>query len=341
MDLNTRTQTNTLSWTREAPLPHREDLHPRFQSWYQFDPAQKWIPTQTDADSSDHAEPTLGGDASNLVLLTWNIDAGSSQAQERATDIITYLTRLDPPVDIVFLQEVSRPALQQILEDERIRGSWLSSDCDDLSWNDRPFMTVTLLSRARFATPSNPETHNLVAGPIWRVRFPSYFGRDALCCDIFVPSPPEDEASSATRIRLVNVHLDSLPIKPSHRPRQISMVASLLRTAGRGLVAGDFNPVLDEDDELLEFNGLTDVWASLRSKEPGYTWGVDGQQPYPPNRLDRVGTLGLKASTIQVLEPRRFGDWDTPSFQQTKPAEEAPFWSDHHGLLCSFGLAED
>lgn len=110
---------------------------------------------------------------------------------------------------------------------------------------------MTLLSKARFALRYDSTIDNAVLGPVWRVKYPSHFDRDALCCDIFVPSLKKPGSSTA-RIRLVNVHLDSLPIKPSHRPRQISIVSSFLRIAGRGLVAGDFNPLFDEDVVLLE-----------------------------------------------------------------------------------------
>ncbi|RAL08236.1 endonuclease/exonuclease/phosphatase family protein [Aspergillus homomorphus CBS 101889] len=339
MDLYARARTSIRAWLKETPLPPAGDAHPHFQFWHQYDPnVQQWIPTYSDATSNDHPEPVRGNDPSNLVLLTWNIDAGASRVQERVTEILTYITQLNHPVDILFLQEVSHPALQQLLQDERIRGSWLSSEPDGATWNGRPFTTVTLLSKARLALYAGSNTHNIVVGPVWRVKFPSHFARDALCCDIFVPSRSEAEASCATRVRLVNVHLDSLPIKPSHRPRQISIVSSLLRAAGRGLVAGDFNPLLDEDIELLEFNGLTDAWTSLHPQEPGYTWGLDGQQPFPPNRLDKIGTLGLTASTIEILEPKRVGHTFIPDQTLT---DDAPLWSDHHGLLLSFRLAEE
>jgi len=139
----------------------------------------------------------------------------------------------------------------------------------------------------------------------------------------------------------VNVHLDSLPIKPSQRPRQVSIVSSFLRTAGHGLVAGDFNPVLDEDAFLLEHNGLMDVWTSLHPDDPGYTWGADGKQPFPPNRLDKVAVLGLLPRSIETLEPQRLGHSDSSENQQTGSTEEGTLWSDHHALLCSFGLVEE
>ncbi|KAJ5463201.1 Endonuclease/exonuclease/phosphatase [Penicillium sp. IBT 31633x] len=331
-----RARTNILSWTHKTPLPPSDQSYSRFQSWHYFGPAQQWIATRPD-NTSDPANPTKQGNTSNLVLLTWNIDATSSRAQERVTEIVTFLTGLDPKVDIIFLQEVSRPALQQILNDDRIRESWFSSERDDTAWGKQSFASMTLVSKACFALDSDPGMSNATLGPIWRVKYPSHFDRDALCCDIFAPSSSEPDSPS-TRIRLVNVHLDSLPMKPSHRPRQISIISSFLYTAGRGLVAGDFNPVLEGDASLIEENGLTDAWTCLHPEEPGYTWGVDGEQPFPPNRLDKVAVLGLAPHNIKVLEPKRLSSLDGSTSQHNDRTDEIP-WSDHHALVCSFGLS--
>lgn len=337
MKLFARARASILSWAHATPLPSADQAYPTFQSWHHFDPVLQWVSTPSNA-TSDHAEPTSGNNI-GLVLLTWNIDATSPRTQDRVTDIVTYITGLDPKVDIVFLQEVSRPALQQILKDERIRDSWFSSERDDAAWGKQSFATMILLSKGRFASNHGSQISNVMLGPIWRVKYPSHFARDALCCDIFFPSHQESGLST-TRIRLVNVHLDSLPIKPSHRPRQISIVSDFLRVAGCGLVAGDFNPVLEEDAALLGSNGLTDVWTSLHPEEPGYTWGVHGEQPFPPNRLDKVAVLGLKPYNIQILEPKRLGDLDPSKSQQNNSIEDTPLWSDHHALLCSFSLVK-
>ncbi|KAJ5806868.1 hypothetical protein N7474_010460 [Penicillium riverlandense] len=273
MNIYARAQSNVLPWIRDTPLPTTSpEAYPRFQSWHHFHHStQGWVPIRTSDNTSNSPgnlpeQPSSSDGPCHLVNLTWNIDAGSACARERARDIVTYLTQLDPKVDIIFIQEVSKSALSQILMDDRIRGSWFSSEGDEAAWGTQRFSMMTLLSKTRFA-PSD-DASNAVLGPIWRVRYPSRYGRDALCCDIFIPSLEE---SSATRIRLVNVHLDSLPIQPSCRPQQLSIVSPFLRSAGRGLVAGDFNQVLDEDATLLEKNGLVDAWTTLHPEEPGYT----------------------------------------------------------------------
>ncbi|KAF4966046.1 hypothetical protein FSARC_6246 [Fusarium sarcochroum] len=180
---------------------------------------------------------------------------------------------------------------------------------------------MMLLSKDRFTSSD--------LGPSWRVKFPSRFDRDALCCDIFVPSLSSPHNSTKTsQLRLVNVHLDSLPIQPSKRPEQLSIVAELLREAGQGLVAGDFNPVLPEDDALVQGNGLVDAWVELHKTKPGFTWGVDGKQKFPAGRLDKVAMLGLRPVDIEVLHPDTIQGDDG----------QVVSWSDHSGLKCTFDL---
>lgn len=93
------------------------------------------------------------------------------------------------------------------------------------------FASITLLSKSRFGYPRGGLADCPRIGPVWRVKFPSRFGRDALCCNILVKSgrPRSSTGQPApSRIRLINGHLDSLQIRPSQRPRQISITAALL-----------------------------------------------------------------------------------------------------------------
>lgn len=182
---------------------------------------------------------------------------------------------------------------------------------------------MTLICKTSIALP----------GPIWRVSYPSYFNRDALFCDLFLPLPAGHEES--IRVRLANVHLDSLAFQPSCRPQQLRILASYLRTAGRGVVAGDFNPVLPEDESLVEGNGLVDVWMVVRPEEDGFTWGTDGKQRYPPRRMDKVVGMGMEGRWMRVLEAGRVRVGGDELMEGL-----CPLWSDHHGLVCCFGVSE-
>lgn len=125
-------------------------------------------------------------------------------------------------------------------------------------------------------------------------------------------------------------------------------MSEFLHCAGRGLVAGDFNPVLDEDALLITSNGLTDAWTALRPGELGYTWGVDGKERYPPKRMDKVALLGLQPRCIEIFEPQPVAglcDRENAPVDvdrqpgQTRVAKDV-VCSDHHAVCCSFALGE-
>ncbi|PYH95096.1 hypothetical protein BO71DRAFT_212849 [Aspergillus ellipticus CBS 707.79] len=266
------------------PLPADPDAPPTFQDWHVFDPSSNgWKTLRHEA--PEHGTSESAPEHPPLTLVTWNVDAFAKFPDERMAAIISTLHNLTPTPNILFFQEVSRATLKHLLDDPWVREHWYACEGNLHSWGGHVFSTITLLSKSAF---SADKCHDKISiGPVWRVKYPSKFDRDALCCDVFLPS-------SDTRVRLINVHLDSLPLQPSRRPRQLTIISDGLRHAGRGLVAGDFNPVLPEDDSLVAGNGLIDVWDDLHPDESGFTWGLDGRELFPPGRLDKVAVLGLK-----------------------------------------------
>ena len=352
MGFLSRLHNQFLSWYQDTPLPTDEpDATPIFQTWHEFDDAkERWVSIDAARTTSSLGarQKTAGQDSQSLVLVTWNVASSLPLPTSRISAIVSRILSLTPAVDIIFLQEVSRAALSVMLNDVRIRQHWFSSEVDAADWGGHLFASMTLLSKARFTYPKGSSEMSTL-GPVWKVKYPSRFGREALCCDIFVPSPspaPAAIGNPNARFRLVNVHLDSLPVHPSCRPRQISIVASILCSAGRGVVAGDFNPVLPEDETLVQDNGLVDAWVELHGSEPGFTWGIDGKQHFPANRLDKVATVGLKAQDIEVLHPESITTPGKPekvrsvedltSHEQKHDFDELVPWSDHSGLRCSF-----
>lgn len=279
--------------------------------------------------------------------MTWNVDAFGDFHESRMDGILSRFQQMladDNGPDVVFFQEVSRKALAHLLQSAWFREQWVSSEADETNWADVPFATMTLLSHCSFdiisgdgknsPKPTSSSTVDAGSGlcPLWRVKYPSRFKRDALCCDIFW--------GTETRIRLVNVHLDSLPIQPNRRPLQAAIAANLLRTAGVGcgVIAGDWNPLSEDDMALVEENGLVDAWRMLRPGEDGYTWGLDGKsEPFPPGRLDKVALLGLKPLDIQVLHPETLPEAGGSEGETMAGNDrEGVLWSDHSGLFCSF-----
>lgn len=366
MELFSRLRSQAFAWWQDVPLPQLDSTAmPTFQSWHTFDASSgRWVSFDLTSGTVDNSgqlgarhEAILRGDDPKLVLVTWNVDAGSPAPDRRISAIISRIQGIVPAVDVVFLQEVSHQALATLLETPWIRNHWYCSEANTSNWGKQSFGSIALVSKSCFGI-SHGNPGKAVPGPVWRVKLPSRFARDALCCDIFYPSPSRGSSSTPTevsrsenytRIRLINVHLDSLPIQPSMRPRQLSIISSYLRAAGHGLVAGDFNPVLPEDNALVDENNLVDVWTKVHFSLPGFTWGVDGKAPFPPNRLDKVAVLGLEAHNIAVIQPGILmniegGDQPQQSDHQQEPmvSQGRPLtWSDHYGLECSLSLTDN
>ncbi|POR38688.1 Uncharacterized protein TPAR_01111 [Tolypocladium paradoxum] len=355
MALISRLCMQILSWWQNTPLPADLSIATLIsQSWHEFGAtSDRWTAVGPAPETRSRSGDATGRDSRQLVLVTWNVDGCSPLPESRLSAIISHILSQVPAVDIIFLQEVSPAALSFLMNDIRIRQHWFSSDADAANWGGQGFGSLTLLSKMRFGYPKESSGRPTL-GAVWRVRYPSRFGRDALCCDVFLPistSPSTAATTAATtaaRIRLVNVHLDSLPIQPSQRPEQLSIVASLLRSSCRGLAAGDFNPVLPEDETLVRDNGLVDAWTELHPENPGFTWGIDGKQSFPPNRLDKVALLGLRVRDIELLHPdfvqgpqthpeAVFAEGSTNP-EQEQISYEVVSCSDHSGLRCTFEL---
>ncbi|RAK87424.1 endonuclease/exonuclease/phosphatase family protein [Aspergillus costaricaensis CBS 115574] len=323
--------------TQSPPLPADADAPPTFQEWYSFDALSNcWSPLPPTTSVTCDESTMPASDKAKLKifalnLVTWNVDASAKFPDDRMAGIISTIRNQTPPPNILFFQEVPKAALFYLLNEPWIRENWYSNEGDLSNYGGLAFITVILLSKASFSTDSQ-DPDKACLGPVWRVDYPSKFDRDALCCDIFMPQ-------SATRVRLVNVHLDSLAFQPSCRPRQLAIVASSLRCAGHGFVAGDFNPVLPEDDSLVATNGLVDVWNELHPDEPGFTWGLDGREPFPPGRLDKVAVLGLKGQEMDIIHPSAINS--AGQGQLLRQLDTPMPWSDHSGLKCCLRLAKE
>lgn len=299
--------------------------------------------------ASSYPETKSAKATRSLSLVTWNVDGFSSRAIARARLILAHVLQESPesiPPDIIFLQEVTSDVRASLLNDSKVRAAWLVTDAEDqTAFDQAPFATMTLLSRARFSystVASSQDTGtqkeetgskkgNIVIGHVSRVPLPSKYSRDALCVDVVHPA-------SAAPVRLINVHLDSLGHAFDYRAQQMKIAASLLREPGcsGGLIAGDFNAISPRDHELINENKLVDAWTALReaSGDDGATWGTDRKRRnrQGPGRLDKVAMVGLIPKAVKVLQS---GCITVP-----RPGNESVDipWSDHHGLRCDFSI---
>jgi tyrosyl-DNA phosphodiesterase 2 len=323
-------RTHMKSWWQQTPLPTTTTT-PSFQKWHNFD-QERWMPFSSDKTSRLGIRHQWAG---SFRLVSWNVNADALLPKSRMSALLQVI-KTTGAADVVFLQEVSREALTALLEESWIQQNWYISDVNVSAFGNQKFISITLVSKPWVATDG------ILLGAIWRTSLPSRFGRDALCCDLILNSSSKHTSGrSAFRIRLINVHLDSLPINPSLRPHQLSIGALYLRTAGCGIIAGDFNPVLPEDDDLVRTNNLTDAWAQLHPNDPGHTWGVYGEQSFPPNRLDKVALFNLTPSDMGILRTSEVGFiGEKTSVDVTKSGSKAHF-SDHFGLWCDVAWAED
>lgn len=249
--------------------------------------------------------------------------------------------RAPQPPDIIFLQEVTPEVRATLLNKPDIQSSFFATDAEDTTAFDQvPFATMALLSRARFAGSERAEegegeAGKLAIGRVYRIPLPSMYQRDALCLEVVPP-----DATLGTSVSLVNVHLDSLWPAFAYRAQQIQILADMLREPGckGGIIAGDFNAISPEDHELVSENRLVDAWEALRGTDAaggnGATWGTGRQQAgrRSPGRLDKIVMTGVTPEEIAVLQ---VGGIEVP--RPGKDSISIP-WSDHAGLLCTFRI---
>ncbi|TRM57839.1 Endonuclease/exonuclease/phosphatase [Schizophyllum amplum] len=297
-----------------------------------------------------------------LSLISWNVDAFTSQPAARASRILNHIL-LAPP-DIVFLQEVTRDTRAALLNDARVRTTF--SVCgadDDADFEGVPFSAMTLLSRARFSLPgadSEPSSV-LKIRDVTRVVLPSEHGCTAICVDVYRPTP----TTLGPVIRLINVHLDSMEnsqrLPYREKQRRILSIAMRQPGLGGGIIAGDYNAMDREDSKMVNRNALVDAWAMLYgSAEEVALYGCKekgGDGSYQAGGgiccvglgeggLDDVFMMsvgprvksifsaeGVDAPLMETMEVLRPGNIEVP-----RPGEESlqKPWSDHCGLKCTF-----
>jgi tyrosyl-DNA phosphodiesterase 2 len=221
-----------------------------------------------------------------------------------------------------------------LLDDARVRTAFLVTDAEDqTSFEKVPFATMTLLSSARFASSLNlqKEGNGIEGGEkLMFGRLPrgtsEQVREGCALCGHYLPNR-SSVSSTCTSTRSGIRYITSLS--------RLEILADVLRElgCGGGIIAGDFNAISPEDDELVNKNKLVDAWIALHGKaDPGgATWGRwrNGRRP---SRLDKVVMMGFEAKEMEVLRP---GKIEVP-----RPGEkpvEIP-WSDHCGLRCVFTL---
>lgn len=279
---------------------------------------------------------------SSIRLITWNIDMASKMERERfrgalrhiREDVLNCKTLDQPPTPgssqgcIIMFQEVKAELFADIQEDTWIRRHFIVLPIDANKWpEDAWYGNVTLVQRGIPIA----EAHILHFGL-------TSMQRTALCVKVKLAHPGTQDTSV---VAFVNTHLESLAEGADARHRQLEMCAFFLKGRG-GVVAGDMNMILNEDEGMERDVGLRDAWkGKLKMKasaagnetgeEAGNTWGYQGQThggKFPPNRLDRI--FYSPGTGFKIDEPKRIGVGVV--------IREGPWVSDHYGLETTLSL---
>jgi tyrosyl-DNA phosphodiesterase 2 len=263
---------------------------------------------------------------SQVRIITWNIDCVTKHPEERLTACLRHIREevLEckageaPEPCCILLQEVLDTVMPHLLRDTWVRQWFTVTPHSSIKWpKGARYGNVTLVSRSLTIA----ECHILHYGF-------TKMERTSLCVKIRLnyPAPSRETAI----ICVVNTHLESLPQGAVWRPHQLDMCSRFLRLRGvtGGVVAGDMNTIMPEDEGIEKEVGLRDAWRK-GSAETGKTWGYQGQNDsgYPCGRLDKV--LYLPVRGYKVDEPQRIG---VGVKTRGSSSSEEMWASDHYGL---------
>lgn len=87
--------------------------------------------------------------------------------------MLSHILGMAPPVDVIFLQEVSLLALNVIMETPAVRAGWYSTDMNRTYWDRQAFATITVLSKTRFCADHKETRGNnsLALGRVQRIKY--------------------------------------------------------------------------------------------------------------------------------------------------------------------------
>ncbi|KAI0649135.1 Endonuclease/exonuclease/phosphatase [Trametes meyenii] len=260
-----------------------------------------------------HAKET----PTELRLLTWNVDFMGAHNDDRIRRILGYLETAilssTPAPSVILLQELDVRSQAAILASEWVRKHYAMFPTTPEPWPHQ-YGNATLVSRSiPFQNAQMLQFAN------------SRMGRTAIFVDV-----PIRLTDSVTRVvRIANTHLESLPQGTKMRPKQLSVIAEMLRArdVGAGVVGGDMNMIGDHKDQTIHVAaGLDDACQS--PDDPScYTWGYQPPTSFPPRRLDRVFFTGKHVCV---------GDVEVVG--KDLRTKKGQWVSDHCGLVTSIGL---
>lgn len=244
-----------------------------------------------------------------LTLVTYNVCFDKHHLRERAEALLQIVADCD--ADIICLQEVTPAYLTHILKQEWVRANYYISD-----YTGRTIQPYGVLLLSRF--------------PIAKVflhELPTIMARKLLVIEPRI---------NGQAVSIATVHLESGGrLYAFARKRQLDLIFPTLSKPTHAILMGDMNFCSSwrEENVTLDRNSYQDVWAVLRSNEPGYTEDTDinlmrfevSQKPKKV-RFDRIlvrsSIPGWKSKSIELLGTIAIS-----------PEQPNVFPSDHFGLM--------
>lgn len=285
-----------------------------------------------------HAFPTtdLRSNDVKIKLVTWNIDFQAVAGPQRMAAALQYLKNTlissslaaDMPT-VVFFQEMTSSDLDLIQATSWVQSRFRITDISSTNWLSR-YGTTTLIDL------------RLPIGSVFRTRYASKMGRDALFVDL--DCSDGTRCTRNGRIRLGNTHLESLAADPPLRPAQVALATRLLSddSVHGGVLAGDFNAIQGFDQTLHVKNDLQDAYLEAggiegaekeggeKGCEKGWTWGMQShggqRERFGCSRMDKMLFCG--GVKLEQLE-RIGGGVKVPEGE----VGEGIFATDHLGLM--------
>ncbi|KAJ6576442.1 Endonuclease/exonuclease/phosphatase [Mycena vulgaris] len=282
----------------------------------------RWHRILPDRDNGEDEIPP-----STIEFVSWNVSYDTPMVAQRMESVLRHLEKVvfkcrrkeAPKPCVVLLQEVqSLQGLEVLLKDEWVREHFFVTPADTSKWPDRaPYGNVTLVEKSIPVVDANILEFGLSA-----------MQRTGVIVDIQLAAPKPREYDVV--LRVINTHLESLPVGNDVRPAQLQLLSKFLKGPGvrGGIISGDMNPIGPKDAELPTSLGLRDAWRKGDKDERGFTWGEQPRREYPAARFDKI--LYLPRKGYRVDEPQRIGV-GLKTFSERLP--EGSMWtSDHCGL---------
>ncbi|KAJ7104148.1 Endonuclease/exonuclease/phosphatase [Mycena belliarum] len=281
----------------------------------------RWHRILPENDNGEDAVPP-----STIEFVSWNVSFDTPMVPQRMESVLRHLEKVvfkcrdgeAPEPCVVLLQEVHRHrGLEVILKDEWVREHFFVTPADSNKWHEHGlYGNVTLVERSIPVA----DAHILDFGL-------SAMQRTAVIVDIRLGAPQQDYD---VILRVINTHLESLPMGNDVRPEQLTLLSKFLKGPGvrGGIVSGDMNPIGPKDATCPGTLGLRDAWRKGDKDERGFTWGAQPKTEFPAARFDKI--LYLPRRGYRVDEPQRIGV-GLKTFSERLPG--GSMWtSDHCGL---------